>query len=155
MENLNKDLPRFLGHNGKHSISSVSSLGSIGSISSVTEHQAMWSPRDDALVIKAVYNDCVIVFRAERKMSLTTIRERIKERFALHECVPLDDGFGLAYLPSRTTANGRMGRSNSMNSMASNASRLRLLQTEADWQTAMVTPNGKVTLRVLDPDLRV
>lgn len=114
----------------------------------------MWSPRDDALVIKAIYNECVIVFRAERKMSLTIIRERIKDRFALHECVPLDDGFVLGYLPSRTT-NDRIGRSNSVNSIAPDTSRLRLLRTETDWQTAMVTSNGKITLRVLDPELHM
>ena len=154
MEGLDKELPRFLGHNGKLSISSISSISSMGSVKSIPDSQILWSPRDGAFVVKAVYNECVIVFRAERKMSLMAIRQRIRERFALHECVPLDDDFLLGYLPTRptTTAGGRRGRSNSVNSMASDISHLRLLKSDADWQAAMATSNDKIALRLFDAD---
>jgi hypothetical protein len=154
METLDKELPRIFGHKAKQSTSSISSVSSVNSTSSTGDPQALWSPRDDAFVIKAVYHECVIVFRAERSMSLTNVRQRVKERFSLHECIPLDDGFVLGYLPPRMTTNGvgRRGRSNSVSSSASDLSHLRLLQTEVDWQAAMVISNGKMTLRVLDPE---
>ncbi|KAF8519565.1 hypothetical protein JB92DRAFT_2898206 [Gautieria morchelliformis] len=154
METLDKELPRIFSHKAKHSISSISS---VNSASSTGDPQAPWSPRDDAFVLKAVYHECVIVFRAERTMSLTNVRQRIKERFSLHECIPLDDGFVLGYLPPKITTNGvgRRGRSNSISSLASDLSHLRLLQTEVDWQGAMVVSNGKLTLRVLDPEPQI
>ena len=154
MENLDKELP---GHKGKHSISSISSAGSVNSTDSAGDSQAARSPRSDAFVVKAVYKEYVIVFRAKRTMCLTTIRERIKERFALHESVPLDKDFLLGYIPPRATTNGAVqrGRSDSVNSTASDLSHLRMLQTEINWQAAMDISNGKLTLRILDPQSRL
>jgi hypothetical protein len=151
METLDKELPRFISHGGKHSISSVSSAGSF----ITNESQPSLSPRDEAFAVKAVYHESVVVFRAERSMSLGTIRQRIRERFALHEGIPLNEDFVLAYLPSRipVVKGGvivRRGRSNSAASSTADVSQLRLLQTEVDWQSAMTTCGGKVTLRVLD-----
>ena len=148
METPDKELPHVIGDGAKHSASSTGSAGSF------VAGESPASPRD-AFAVKAVYRESVVVFRAERGISLAAIRQRLQRRFALCESAPLDDTFVLAYLPSRTRAvkgevTVRNGRSNSVTSSTADVSQLRLLQTEIDWQTVMTTCGGKVTLRVLD-----
>ncbi|KAF8577781.1 hypothetical protein K439DRAFT_529155 [Ramaria rubella] len=142
-------LPRFINRGSRRSIGSASSTGSFNS---GTESHT-WQPLDDLFTVKAVYNECVIVFRARYNMSFLALRQTIKDRLALQDCIPFHD-FCLAYIPSQTSTanNGGVRRSNSVSSATSDLSHPRLLRTEADWQAAMLLNNGKVSLRVLDPE---
>lgn len=145
MDAFEKDLQQHRNDSNRHSASSISSAGSMGNT-----HSGPYTT-SDVFAIKAAYHDHVIVFRAGRDMSLEALRQRIQERFELHESVPIKNNFLLAYVPS--SMKGRM-RSNSVTSTISDMSQLRLLQAEIDWQAAMMSSNGKVTLRVLDAERR-
>jgi predicted lipase len=143
MDVFENDLQQYRNDPKRRSVSSASSSGSVDNTRSGS-HMA-----PEVFAIKASYHDHVIVFRADRAMSLEALRRRIQERFELHESIPIKDNFRLAYVPSKISINGRK-RSNSVASSISDMSHLHRLEVDVDWQAAIMTSNGKVTLHVLD-----
>ncbi|GJJ08361.1 hypothetical protein Clacol_002575 [Clathrus columnatus] len=122
----------------RYSGSSLSSSGSFGSTGEQSE----------IVAIKAAYHEHIVMFRADRSSSLRDIHQRIRERLVLHESVPMKAGFVLAYIPS-SSSKGQRNRGLALPTV-SDTSRLRLLQNDMDWQTALSGCNSKISIRVLD-----
>lgn len=127
--------------NHRYSGSSLSSSGSFGST----------GEQSDVVAIKAAYYDHIVMFRIDRSSTLRDIQQRVKDRLALHESIPMRASFVLAYIPGWSSSGQRV-RSNLSIPASSDNSRLRLLQNDLDWQTALSTCSNKINIRVLDPE---
>jgi hypothetical protein len=107
---------------------------------------------DDTLVVKATFNDVIVGLRARRDVSLKELRQRVLEKFARTEGLPMRGAFELSYLPPAFGA-GKKGAS--MVSLASTSSvdwsGALPLRNERDWATAIASSGSKITLRVSYP----
>jgi hypothetical protein len=105
------------------------------------------------LVVKAALDDAMVSFRAQRDVPLVELRQRVLEKFASTEGVPLRRAFGLSYLPPVFgAASGRGGHMSTI-SLASTASAVDWsgalpLRNEGDWATAIASCGSKITVRV-------
>jgi len=113
--------------------------------------------RDDTLVVKAVLDDARVVLRVQCDVPLTELRQRVLEKFAQTEGMPLRGKFELSYLPPVVGGTGK-NRTNTVSSMSTASlaivdwSGALPLRNESDWATAIATSCGsKITLRVTYP----
>jgi len=104
---------------------------------------------DETLVVKAVLDDAIIVFRTERDASLAELRRRVHEKFVLTEGAPLRGAFTLAYVPLMAGADGkRVSSASSMSTSAVDWARAMPLRNEGDWANVVAGCGSRVTLRV-------
>ena len=78
-------------------------------------------------------------------MSLAEIRQRIYNKFVGQEGIPLAPDFTVAFVLS-SQQSFKAGCKHS-----SDDAELRLVSTESDWESIIMTTSSKVTLRILDP----
>ena len=104
---------------------------------------------DETLVVKAVLDDAIIVFRADRDASLAELRRRVHEKFVLTEGAPLRGAFTLAYVPPVAGVDGkRVSSASSMSTSAVDWARAMPLRNEGDWANVVAGCGSRVTLRV-------
>lgn len=106
--------------------------------------------KGDTIAIKAVYRDSIIMFRADRSSTLCDIQQRVKERLALHESVPRQASFVLAYAPNSSSSGTH--RTHRTSGAPAPSDNLRVLQNDFDWQAALSACNSMIRIRVLDPE---
>ena len=108
-------------------------------------------PTDETLVVKAVLDDAIVVFRVERDASFAELRHRVHEKFARSEGVTLRDAFVLAYVPPGVGGGGggkRVSTVSSMSTGSADLARALPLENEEDWAIAVAGCGSKVTIRV-------
>ncbi|KAI0342661.1 hypothetical protein BDW22DRAFT_132567 [Trametopsis cervina] len=113
----------------------------------------------DSITIKAVRQDSIVLIRASHSTSLSDLRNKIRDKFASQEGVTLTDTFTVGFNPTVTAADDRTksfggkGRPRSQSTSAIGhlgQARLRFLIYEEDWQQAVTSSPGKVTLHIFD-----
>lgn len=115
--------------------------------------------------VKAVYNDQIVAFRAERGVSLTEVRAKVLDKFVKQEGVQLGDRFVLTYQPSGSSgsgvgngmsaAKGGRARSSSVSSVGTQGSgvgdgQAKIIFSQKEWQDAVASAAAKLTLHVMD-----
>jgi len=109
--------------------------------------------RDDALVVKAVFDDAKVVLRVQRDVPFTELRQRVVEKFAQTEDMLLRGKFELSYLPPFVGGAGK-NRTSTLSSMSTTSvatvdwTGALPLRNERDWATAIASCGSKITLRV-------
>ena len=109
--------------------------------------------RDDPLVVKAALDGSMVVFRVQRDVSLTELRQRVLEKFAQTEGLQLRGKFELSYLPPVVGIAGK-NRMSTVSSMSTTTlsgvdwSDALPLGNESDLATAIASCGSKITLRV-------
>jgi len=107
---------------------------------------------DETLVVKAVLDDAIVVFRVERDASLAELRHRVHEKFARSEGMALRDAFVLAYVPPGAAGGGgggkRVSTVSSMSTGSADLARALPLEGDDDWAHAVAGCGSKVTIRV-------
>jgi hypothetical protein len=114
----------------------------------------------DAITIKAVRQESIVLIRASLSTPLPDLRLKIREKFASQEGVQLTDNFTIGFNPSVTAADDRSktvpakGRPRSQSTSAlghiGSQPRLRFLIYEEDWMQATASSPGKLTLHIFD-----
>ena len=137
-----------------NSPNSRASVASSAEATSVAASSVSSPTGPDALTIKAMLDDSLIVLvRVTQATPFLDVRERILSKFAKQEGVQLPDSFVIAYVPAseraRTLhARGR-ARSNSTPTPASSET-LRVIASEEEWQTAVAgSSSAKLAVRIL------
>jgi hypothetical protein len=103
----------------------------------------------DPLVVKAAFDDAIGVFRVQRDVSLMELHQRVLEKFAGTEGMPLRGAFELSYLPPAVGAGkGRVNPTNLTSTTSADWSGALPLRNEGDWTTAIASCGSKMTLRV-------
>lgn len=103
---------------------------------------------DGTLVVKAVLDDAIVVFRVERDASLAELRQRVHEKFARSEGMALHDAFVLAYVPPGAGGGKRVSTISAMSTGSADLARALPLEDDDDWATAVAGCGSKVTIRV-------
>ena len=108
------------------------------------------APADETLVVKAVLDDAIVVFRVERDASFAELRQRVHEKFARSEGMSLHDAFVLAYVPPSAAGGGwkRVSTVSSMSTGSADLARAVPLESEDEWAHAVASCGSKVTIRV-------
>ncbi|KAF8071804.1 hypothetical protein FPV67DRAFT_898327 [Lyophyllum atratum] len=97
----------------------------------------------DKLVIKAKYNDALIVLRVPNEIPYKDLRQRLFDKFVSQEGVPLSDSFKVSFL--QPIAKPVEESSDSENTI------LYPVTSEADWENVAACIEGyKLTLHVFD-----
>ncbi|THH15570.1 hypothetical protein EW146_g4926 [Bondarzewia mesenterica] len=105
---------------------------------------------DDTLVVKAALDDAIVVFRAPRVISLADMRNRIHDKFARQEGLPLSAPFSIAYLPPLTPGPVARPRMSSISSVGpADFARMLTIASEDEWERAVATCAAKLVLRVV------
>ena len=110
----------------------------------------------DTLTIKAVRYDSIVLLRGAHSMTLLQIREKIREKFSSTDGPPLTDAFTLGFAPTASEADRGKSVYNRPRSQSTSAlreparPRLRFISSEDDWQAALSTCTGKITVHVFD-----
>jgi hypothetical protein len=103
----------------------------------------------DTLVVKAALDDAIVVFRAQRDVPLMELRQRVLEKFAGTEGIPLRGAFELSYLPPVVGAGkGRVSTISLASTASVDWSGALPVRNEGDWATAIASCGSKITLRV-------
>jgi hypothetical protein len=103
----------------------------------------------ETLVVKAALDDAIVLFRAQRDVSFTALRQRVYDKFARSEHMSLRRAFVLAYVPPHSGAGDKRVSTISSMSMGSvDWARAVPLRNEEDWATALMICGLKITLRV-------
>lgn len=110
----------------------------------------------DTFTIKAVRQDTIVLLRATYSMPLLEVRNKIRAKFSSQDGPPLTDAFTVGFAPidsdeaGQATVRGRP-RSQSTSAIRPNGQpRLRFISTEEDWDSAISTCTGKLTLHIFD-----
>ncbi|KAL6301376.1 hypothetical protein BKA93DRAFT_798032 [Sparassis latifolia] len=114
----------------------------------------MTSPSgSDTYTIKAMLRESIVLLRASYGTSYPEVRERLRDKFAKQEEVPLSNPFVIGYLPQsaipQTPSTRGRPRSSSLSSERSLTS-LRYIYSEEEWHTAVAGCAGKLTIRIFD-----
>lgn len=128
---------------------------------------SQWPEDGGLLIVKAALDDAIVSFRASRSTPFTEIHERLYEKFAKQEGLPLPETFKVAFLPpvvpgapsalgdadNNSNAKGRKRRGSTMSTVSSvasaDSSRLVPVETQEEWENAVAVCGQKVVLRVL------
>jgi hypothetical protein len=102
------------------------------------------------VVVKAVLDDAIVVFRVERDASFAELRQRVHEKFARSEGMSLHDAFVLAYVPPGAAGGGgkRASTVSAMSTGSADLARALPLENEDEWAHAVASCGSKVTIRV-------
>ncbi|KAI0255045.1 hypothetical protein BJV78DRAFT_1151873 [Lactifluus subvellereus] len=112
-------------------------------------------PVNEALVVKAVLDDAIVIFRAHRNIALAELHKRLHDKFAHTGGISLRGAFALAYVPPTSGAGAKRMSTMSSASMGSvDWSRALPLRNEEEWATAAASCGSKITLRVSYPASR-
>jgi hypothetical protein len=105
---------------------------------------------DETLVVKAVLEDAIVMFRTVPEVSLAEVCQRVHEKFARTEVVPQRGAVALAYVPPAAgTGAKRVSTVSSTSTRSSDWARAMPLRSEGDWENAVAANCGpKITLRV-------
>ncbi|KAA1477181.1 hypothetical protein DENSPDRAFT_844366 [Dentipellis sp. KUC8613] len=108
-----------------------------------------------ALVIKAAFNDAIVVFRVPRGAALADVRARLYDRLVREEGLMLGREFRVAFVPpAGGTGRPRAGSVGTMVTVSSVATvgAGREVRTEAEWEEAVgsVGVGAKVVLRIFE-----
>lgn len=126
---------------------------------------SQWPEDGGLLIVKAALDDAIVSFRTSRSTPFTEIHQRLYEKFAKQEGLPLPETFKVAFLPpvvpgapsalgdADNNAKGRKRRGSTMSTVSSVASadnsRLVPLETQEEWESAVAVCGQKMVLRVL------
>ncbi|KZS92451.1 hypothetical protein SISNIDRAFT_114016 [Sistotremastrum niveocremeum HHB9708] len=154
-----------------HRYSSFGSFrGSMGPLpqspsSIVSEHSAE-SPLEatnlsPTFVVKAIFQDSIIVLKVDRTISLHDLRHRIHEKFSKQEDIPLSETLVLGYVspspasPEKRSSGGRPRSNSDAASFISSVStldigRVEFVTEEEQWQNIKATGGAKMTIRIFD-----
>ncbi|KDQ53184.1 hypothetical protein JAAARDRAFT_162080 [Jaapia argillacea MUCL 33604] len=110
--------------------------------------------KETSIAIKAVLKDCIIVFRTPCITSLGQIRKRLAEKFDKQEGIALRESFALAYMATTgsdrgSLASGRTRSSSVSSSGIGEGKAMRYIYSQDEWNTAVASCGGKLTLRVV------
>jgi hypothetical protein len=109
-------------------------------------------PRDETLMVKAVLDDVIVVFCAQRNISLAGLHQRLHDKFTRTEGMPLPGAFALAYVPPTVSAGGKhVSTMSSASAESVDWARALLLENEEVWITAVASCGPKITLRIIYP----
>ncbi|KAI0067298.1 hypothetical protein BV25DRAFT_1819625 [Artomyces pyxidatus] len=106
---------------------------------------------DDILVVKAALDDAIVVFRTRRDTSLADVRQRIYDKFARQEGIPLSSEFTLAYVPPITSVKGDRPRASTVSAASSDWARQVAITSAEQWEVAVASCGTKVVLRITQP----
>jgi hypothetical protein len=107
------------------------------------------------LAIKAfLTEDAIVSFRVPIGISYRNIRQKVYDKLVRQEGIPMSGSFLVGYLPPRLSSasssrGGRM-RSSSVSHIDISNPILRYIQTEEEWNEAVRSCEGKLTLRIFD-----
>lgn len=104
----------------------------------------------ETLVVKAVLDDAIVMFRTVPEVSLAEVRQRVHEKFARTGVVPLRGAVVLAYvLPAAGTGAKRVSTVSSTSARSLDLARAVPLRSDGDWENAVAANcDSKITLRV-------
>lgn len=104
---------------------------------------------NEAVAVKAVLDDTIVVFRVERDASFEELRQRVHEKFARSEGMTLRNAFVLAYVPPASAGGGnRVSTVSSVSTGSADLARALPLENEDDWANAVAGCGSKITIRV-------
>lgn len=117
------------------------------------------------LIVKAALDDAIISFRASRSTTFSEVHQRLYEKFAQQEGLPLPQSFKVAFLPPFASVPSALGdadnnvvekrknRGSTMSTVSSvagaDSSRLVPIGNQEEWENAVRVCGQKVVLRVL------
>ncbi|OBZ62672.1 hypothetical protein A0H81_15033 [Grifola frondosa] len=109
----------------------------------------------DAVTVKVVLRDSIVLLRVAGSAPLKEVRQRIREKFLKQEGVPLSEAFLIGYVrpvsEEQTKAQRGRPRSHSVSSVgASNPASLCYVSSEEEWRDAIACAGRKLTIRLLD-----
>ncbi|PCH42072.1 hypothetical protein WOLCODRAFT_137675 [Wolfiporia cocos MD-104 SS10] len=122
-----------------------------GSASTSVTSPTSLSGGHETITIKAMLNDSIVLLRAGLATPLAEVRERLRDKFARQEGVPLPETFVIGYVPQGERARQGSGRarSNSCSTVGTeNVNLLRFVSSDEEWQTAVAGCAAKLTIRV-------
>lgn len=101
--------------------------------------------------VKAVRQDSIVLLRAAHGEPLAHVRTRLREKFATQEGVRLTDAFTLGFNPA-VTGSGRPRSHSAASSLDARPQqpRLRFITNDEDWEKAVASCTGKLTIHVFD-----
>ena len=113
------------------------------------------SSNGDIFTVKAIRHDAIVLLRASHSMSFVQLREKIREKFLSTGGPPLTDAFNVGFAPLSEEDRGQPStirpRSQSTSAVRQDSKpRLRFITSEEEWQTAISTCTGKLTLHIFD-----
>jgi hypothetical protein len=118
------------------------------------------SPTSDesSITVKAAYNKAIVVIRLPRDISFTDLRQRIHQKFASQEGLPLSTSFTMAYVlplpvaPQTDDADPKQERSST--SLLStpgipDLKKVKFLTSPTEWLNVSAGKD-KMTIRIID-----
>lgn len=111
-----------------------------------------------AISIKAAFGDHIVVFRADRGITLEEVRSKIHHKLVNQQNLKLSENFILMYKPNATPSTSRPGtgagraRSSSVSSVGTSSEplALRLVYSQNDWQNTVNASGAKITLHIIN-----
>lgn len=109
------------------------------------------TPTSEKLVIKAGYNNSIVILRVAWDISYKDMRQHLYNKFVGQEGIPLSDSFTVTYLqPIQTNVEPNKPTEHS-NSLSSEPHQVHLVTSQADWENVTASIEGfKLTLRITD-----